>query len=59
MERDGDNYIAISRLASHLGAMLLLIAQIAYHPTATELADGRVQVTLTAEEWRAIREASR
>lgn len=32
------------------------IALVTTHPTTTGLPDGRVQVTLTAEEWAKVRE---
>lgn len=35
------------------------IALIANHPTTTELPDGRVQITLTKEEWERVGEAAR
>lgn len=49
----------LRRVIDALVACSVDYPDLANHPTATELADGRVQITLTAEEWRAVREASK
>lgn len=50
---------SIDRLAVLFASCSVDYPDLANHPTTTELEDGRVQITLSAEEWRAIREASR
>lgn len=62
-EREGSGWVRVGATRKDVEAyrdrLPRAVGIIANHPTTIELADGRVQITLTAEEWRQIREAAK